>query len=85
MKNIMFNTNQPVAKEKEAVKTAVAESPVKSTVQFTWDDKRFTIEHHRISEWTIVIGHTNDSLLPLVYEQRISTFHLSDILNKYLN
>lgn len=81
--NIMVNQNMPIEKTIEAIKEKIALSPLLSTTKFTWNNFRFTIEHHRISDWTIAIENIGTDELE-VFEQRISTFKVAELLNEYL-
>jgi hypothetical protein len=81
--NIMVNQNMPIEKTVEAIKAKVAESPFLSTTKFSWNQFRFTIEHHRISDWTVAIENTETNELE-EYLERISTINLAEVLNEYL-
>lgn len=82
MKNIMINLNTPVTIED--IRTFIAESPVLSVLKFGYNQHRFTIEHHEIGEWTIVIETITTHHQAIAYLERVSTFMLGDVLNKYL-
>jgi uncharacterized protein YktB (UPF0637 family) len=79
----MVNQNMPVEKTAEAIKKLIAESPFKSVTKFCWDNFRFTIEHHRISDWTVAIENVEKNELE-EYLERISTINLAEVLNEYL-
>jgi hypothetical protein len=83
MKNIMVNLNVPIEKDAEKVKMYIAASPIHSTMNFAYDEFRFTIEHHRINDWTLVIEHIETKELEL-YNDGISTIELGETLNLYL-
>jgi hypothetical protein len=83
MKNIMINLNAPVEKNPVKIKEYIASSPLHSTMKFAYNDFRFIIEHHRISDWTLVIENVETNELEAYYDG-IDTFALGKTLNLYL-
>lgn len=83
MTNIMINTNMPIKKEAETLKMFIADTPILSTTKFAWDELRFTLEHHRINDWTLAVENVENNEL-VMYHENISTLLLGKILNTCL-
>lgn len=83
MTNIMINQNMPVEKTVEAIKTKIAESPNNCVTKFAYDKFRYTIEHHKLNDWTIAVENIETGELEDFLEN-ITTINLAEILNDYM-
>lgn len=79
---VMINLSTMVSRE--SLMDYIAEIPTNgSVVKFAYGDYRFTIEHHGVLDWTIVIEKIDPEQLHH-WEEHINTFELETLLKKYL-
>lgn len=81
-KQLMVNLSTMV--QRETLIEYIGEMPTGGSVlKFAWGENRFTIEHHAIRDWTLIIENIESGEI-VCDEENIDTFYHEEILLKYL-